>query len=100
MQNGFEPERELAKLKSAYGKLKDTMIYSYLTEQAFAETVAANVDPQRELALVWLGFKRMQVSRTPRQFLPPLHRFLRERRYLETWTPREAESLGERIQNL
>lgn len=100
MQNGFDTERELAKLRAAYAKLKDTMVYSYLVECAFADTVDSSVDPARECEAVWQGLQRMQASGTPRHFLPPLHRFLRERRYLETWAPRESENLRERIQNL
>lgn len=102
MNNGFDPETELVKLKREYSKLKDTMLHSHITESAFVETVTACVNPAAEILAVWEGLKRMKASGTPRQFLPPLHRFLRDRRYLELWAPRETEgsSLRERIQNL
>lgn len=101
MQNGFDHEMELAKLKLAYAKLKDTMIHSYLTESAFCDTVTSHVHPETEIIAVWSGLERMKKSGTPRNFLPPLHRFLRDRRYLESWAPREeCSSLRERIQNL
>jgi uncharacterized protein YdaU (DUF1376 family) len=93
--DGFNNQAAFDAFRKAYPK--DTGLYGQEITSAWEDIVETAVNQ----AVIWgevkRGLVRMNASGTPDKFIPSAAKFLRERKFLELWAPRDGRPVAKAL---